>query len=161
MNIITLFINQLEQNSVIYEDLLSDIPRDILKVHRLGGKWSIHEHACHMAEVEHLMYDRFLTFHNVEYPVFQPFLQEKARPDIHLLELNFDKSVRQFKEERRKTVQLIRGFSDIDWKKEATHPEYKQYNAKILLRHLIMHDHFHMYRMEELWLTRDPYLKKP
>jgi uncharacterized damage-inducible protein DinB len=153
-------MTQLEQNRLIYQDLLIEIPREILKEHRLGGKWSIHEHACHMAEVEHLMYDRFLTFKNVEYPVFQPFLQEKARPDIHLMELDFDMSVHQFMEERQRTVELIREFSEEDWKKEATHPEYKQYNAKTLLRHLVMHDHFHMYRMEELWLTRDPYLKQ-
>lgn len=158
MDIISVFINQLEQNSWIYEDLLSEIPLEIMKKRRLGDKWSIHEHACHMAEVEHLMYDRFLTFKNVEYPVFQPFLQEKARPEIQLLDMNFKKAVRQFKEERKKTIQLIRQFEETDWKKEATHPEYQQYNAKILLRHLLMHDHFHMYRMEELWLTRDPYL---
>jgi uncharacterized damage-inducible protein DinB len=160
MDIIRLFINQLEQNILIYEDLLADIPKESMKVRRMAEKWSIHEHACHMAEVEHLMYDRFLTFKNVEYPVFQPFLQEKARPDIHLLEMDFKKAIRHFKQERTRTVQLVRGFDENDWKKEATHPEYKEYNAKILLRHLLMHDNFHMYRMEELWLTRDPYLKQ-
>jgi len=28
-----------------------------------------------------------------------------------------------------------------------------------LERHILMHDHWHMYRMEELWLTRDAYLQ--
>ena len=45
-----------------------------------------------------------------------------------------------------------------DWEKTATHPEYEQYSLIILARHILMHDHWHMYRMEELWLTRDEYL---
>ena len=44
------------------------------------------------------------------------------------------------------------------WQKTATHPEYAQYSFYILVRHILMHDHWHMYRMEELWLTRDEYL---
>jgi hypothetical protein len=45
-----------------------------------------------------------------------------------------------------------------DWEKVATHPEYTHYTLYILARHILMHDHWHMYRMEELWLTRDEYL---
>ncbi len=159
MDIIALFIRQLEQNVQIYKDLLTDIPGELLKKRRIENKWSIHEHACHMAEVEHLMHDRFLTIKNVEYPVFQPFLQERNWPDIHLMEVDLRDAVKRFKRDRLKTIQLARTFDEEDWKKEAIHPEYQEYNAKILLRHLLFHDNFHMYRMEELWLTRDAYLK--
>ena len=36
------------------------------------------------------------------------------------------------------------------WEKMATHPEYESYSLYILTRHLLMHDHWHMYRMAEL-----------
>lgn len=159
-DITSLFITQLGQNIRIYEDLLSNIPEAQMKVRRLSEKWSIHEHACHMAEVEHLMHDRFLTIKNVEYPVFQPFHQGKIRPEEALMGMDLKRSMKKFKSERNKTIALLNTFEESDWKKEATHPEYKYYNAKILLRHLIMHDNFHMYRMEELWLTTDDYLQK-
>lgn len=39
-------------------------------------------------------------------------------------------------------------------------PEYALYSLFILARHILMHDHGHIYRMEERWLTRDAYLTK-
>ena len=59
---------------------------------------------------------------------------------------------------RRKTVELARTLSPEDWRKEATQPEYEYYTAKILLRHMLMHDNLHMYRIEQLWLTREVFL---
>jgi len=44
--------------------------------------------------------------------------------------------------------------------KETSRPEYENYSLFILVRHILMHNHWHMYRMEELWLTRDAYLTK-
>lgn len=33
-----------------------------------------------------------------------------------------------------------------------------EYTPEIMLGHLVMHDQLHMYRIEELWLTRDEFL---
>ena len=55
---------------------------------------------------------------------------------------------------------LIRSADKSIWIKEAEHPEYHIYTPYIMLRHRLMHDHFHMYRIEELWLTNEEYLKK-
>jgi hypothetical protein len=46
------------------------------------------------------------------------------------------------------------------WQKTGIHPEYELYSLSILGRHILMHDFWHMYRIEELWLTRDAYLTK-
>ncbi|MDA0195055.1 MAG: hypothetical protein O2951_08420 [Bacteroidetes bacterium] len=57
-------------------------------------------------------------------------------------------------------VSLVKSFENDLWSKTAVHPEFNKYSHYILLRHAMMHDHFHMYRIEELWLTKDEYLKK-
>ena len=44
------------------------------------------------------------------------------------------------------------------WTRKAKHKEYIEYTPYIMLRHILMHDHFHMYRIEELWLTTDEFL---
>ena len=36
----------------------------------------------------------------------------------------------------------------------------KKYNFEIVLNHILFHDYWHMYRIEELWLTKDEYLSK-
>jgi hypothetical protein len=67
----------------------------------------------------------------------------------------------QFTRYRYKQLLLLESADHITWKKTATHPEYEAYSLYILTRHVLMHDYWHMYRMEELWLTRDVYLTKP
>jgi hypothetical protein len=39
--------------------------------------------------------------------------------------------------------------------KSAGHEECSEYTLYIMLRHTLTHDHVHIYRMEELWLTQD------
>jgi hypothetical protein len=65
-----------------------------------------------------------------------------------------------FNQYREKQVSLLETADDITWQKTGRHPEYTLYSLYILARHILMHDHWHMYRMEELWLTRDEYLTK-
>ena len=38
-------------------------------------------------------------------------------------------------------------------------PEYTDYSLKILAGHVFMHDGFHRYGMEDLWLLKDEFLK--
>ena len=61
---------------------------------------------------------------------------------------------------RNKEIDLLGSADDIMWQKRASHPEYESYSLYILARHTLMHDFRHMYRIEELWLTRDAYLTK-
>ncbi len=66
----------------------------------------------------------------------------------------------QFARCRNEQLVLLDGANDVAWQKQATHPEYESYSLYILTRHTLMHDYWHMYRIEELWLTRDKYLTK-
>lgn len=151
-------IRHLVDGPALLKDLLGDISPERYKVRRIPSKWSIHEHACHLADVEALMYDRLLTFRNVDYPVFQPFIPGTTFRDDHLMTVSLDDALERYSSLRAKTIELARSLEDKDWEKEATHPEYEQYTAKILLRHLLMHDSLHQYRIEQLWLTREAFL---
>jgi hypothetical protein len=68
--------------------------------------------------------------------------------------------IEQFKAMREKQLDLLKNVGPEDWEKMAFHPEYDQYGLLILARHVFMHDHWHLYRMEELWLTKDEYLTR-
>ena len=153
-----IIISHLAQGPALLRDLLNSIPKERYKERRLPGRWTIHEHACHLSEVDSMMYDRLLTFKNADYPVFEPFLPGTNVGDAHLIDLDLEECLRRFEKMRGKTVELAGTLSPEDWRKEATHPEYEYYTAKILLRHMLMHDNLHMYRMEQLWLTREAFL---
>jgi hypothetical protein len=74
--------------------------------------------------------------------------------------MSIDAALDQFARYRASQLLLLESADKTTWKKTASHPEYDHYSLYILTRHILMHDHWHMYRMEELWLTRDAYLTR-
>ena len=155
---IHLILQQLAQAPALLHDLVEGIPPELHKQHRIPGKWCIHEHACHLADVHSMMITRFEQFKKEEHPAFVPFLPGQTISDHHLMDMDLQESLLHFAQDREQLLNLLNSFTDTDWAKTATHPEYTQFTAKIFARHIMMHDHLHMYRIEELWLTEDAYL---
>ena len=153
MRLTTTMINALSHSPAILADMLRDIPADLRKQHRRPGKWSIHEHTCHLAQADLMILERFRTFAREEHPVFTLYLPGTTVED-NLMDLDLEEQMASFTHSRATMVELLNSYSSNVWERSAEHPEYTQYSPYILLRHTLMHDHFHMYRIEELWLTR-------
>jgi len=152
-------ISILEKAPSTLKDLLSEIPGNMLKIKRRPEKWSIHENACHLAEVHPMMIKRFKRFKSEKNPEFKPYLPgSDTTPDDNLIDLNLIESLARFEDDRKELIELVSTFTEQDWINEAIHPEYIIFTAEIFLRHIMMHDQLHMYRIEELWLTRDAFL---
>ena len=157
---ISTLINQLAVMPDLLEDLVASIPPEVIEFRRIPSRWSIHENVCHLAETQDMIYDRLVTFKNADYPFFEPFLPGETNSEEHLKDMNLIKCLRHFRKVRARQIELAKTFKPEDWYKKASHPQYKQYDTKILLRHILMHDHFHMYRVEELWLTHERFLPR-
>lgn len=137
------------------KELVQSVPEEMRKQHRLPGKWSIHEHACHLAVVDDMVTKRLDQFIQEEHPVFQPYIPGQCDDDVNLLELDLDKSLERFENERPQLIQKFSSLTNEQWSKPADHPEYFEYTPYIMVRHIWLHDHFHMYRIEELILTKE------
>ncbi len=161
MNDISLLIDSLVNAPVILYNLAASIPNQQLKQRRIKNKWTIHEHICHLAEAEGMIHNRFQEFKNNPAPVFDAYLPESNIKTDQLLDLDLNVQMQRFKRVRGLTVDLVKSFNQLIWDRQAIHEEYDDYGAYILLRHVVMHDYFHMYRIEELWLTKDKYLIQP
>lgn len=151
----------LRQAPAILSAFISDIPEDKLDHRRCEGCWTIAEHLSHLAQVQPMLLERIQRFIDEERPEFIPYIpgegeDEPATPERMAIE----DALSQFSAIRRRQLNLLEGASDATWEKQAVHPEYDQYGFHILVRHVLMHDHWHMYRMEELWLTKEPYLTR-
>ena len=151
-------ISGLNESHVILSGLIMELPDAVLNLRRAAGHWTIAEHGAHLAEVQPMLAQRVERILNEDTPEFVPFIPDEnddtAPPDIPPVR----EVLASFKEGRDRIVQLLGQAGPEDWKRMAVHPEYDQYGLLILARHILMHDHWHMYRMEELWLTRDSYL---
>ncbi|MEO9801940.1 MAG: DinB family protein [Reichenbachiella sp.] len=158
MNDIDTMIECIRPNPQILSNLIKSIPRELLKTQRIFGKWSIQEHVCHLAQAEQMILNRFKDFKKLEKPHFKPYLPDEITPLSELSKQSIEEEIEEYMRLRGVLIDLLQSFDDSIWKKKAEHNEYMEYNAYILLRHTLMHDHFHMYRIEELWLTKQKYL---
>ena len=151
----------LRRSPAILAQFVRTIPEDRLDIRRGEGFWTIAEHVSHLAQVQPMLLQRMERFMAEEVPVFVPYLPgagegEPATPP----RMEMAAALEQFADYRGRQLRLLETADGSVWRKPATHPEYEAYSLYILTRHALMHDHWHMYRMEELWLTRDAFLTR-
>jgi hypothetical protein len=145
----------LERAPDIVVPLVRQADPAILKRRPAPGEWSIHENACHLAEVHPLFFRRLdLMLAEVD-PVIRSYDPGRDDPEDALLSLDLDASLRRFEADRARLVARLRDLRPGDWARTARHDEYNSYSVYAMFRHLALHDFHHAYRIEELLLRRD------
>ena len=148
-------IEALERAPNVVVPLVREMPPALLKRRPPTGKWSVHEHACHLAVVHRLFFDRLDTMLSVPAPVITPYDPGSDDPDDRLLKLDLDAMLNDYVNDRRTLVERLRQLSPEEWSRTAEHGEYSHYSVFIMFRHVALHDFFHAYRIEELLLRKD------
>ncbi|MBV9924800.1 MAG: DinB family protein [Acidobacteria bacterium] len=148
-------IQALENAPAVIIPLVREVPREVLRRRPAPGRWSAHEHACHLADVHALFFRRLEQFLTEARPRIRPFDPAAQRPDGELLGVDLDDALARFAEDRRALVARLRELSPEVWRREADHDEYSLYTCFIMFRHLALHDFLHAYRVEELLLKKD------
>jgi hypothetical protein len=155
MESVSAVIDALERAPSVVVPLVREVPATVLKRRPKPGKWSAHEHACHLAVVHGLFFERLEQILASPEPVITPYDPGTQDPDDALLRLDLDDSIDSFARDRVRLVKRLRELSPADWRRTAEHAEYSHYSVLIMFRHLALHDFFHAYRIEELLLNRE------
>ena len=155
MESIPAVVDALERAPAVVVPLVREVPAAVLRRRPRSGKWSVHEHACHLAVVHGLFFQRLEHMLVHPAPVITPYDPGTQDPDDSLLRLDLDESLESFARDRERLVARIRDLAPSDWRKSADHAEYSHYSVFIMFRHLALHDFFHAYRIEELLLNRE------
>jgi hypothetical protein len=149
-------IDALERAPEIVVPLVREVPPSVLKRRPATGKWSAHEHACHLAVVSpRLFFDRLDQMLTTRSPVITPYNPDQDDPDDLLLGMDLEKALDQYVSDRRRLVARLQQLAPEEWDRTAEHGEYSHYSVFIMFRHLALHDFFHAYRIEELLLKRE------
>src|SRR5262245_56077704 len=135
--------------------LVREVPPVLLKRRPTPGKWSAHEHACHLAFVHQLFFDRLEQILASPAPVITPYDPGQSDPDDLLLRMDLEESLQRYVADRRRLVERLRALTPVDWTRTAEHGEYSHYSVLIMFRHVALHDFFHAYRIEELLLRKE------
>ena len=149
----------LKQSASILSAFVHSIPADQLTRRRGSDCWTLSEHVSHLAQVQPMLLERLQRFRDEDHPVFVPYIPGEGEegPDTPAV-MPIDAALEQFAFFRGRQVALLSGVPAVVWEKTGSHPEYTIYSFYILVRHILIHDQWHIYRMEELWLSRDEYL---
>ena len=143
-------IENISKTPILLKELISELPKDRLTKELKKGKWSIHEHATHVAISDIYGFQKRLKqFSEEENPTIKP-LSGADFDKAFFINLNLNDTLEQFFEHRKETIEMARSLPTELMTKSAYHPEYDIYTPYIMLRHLMMHDHYHMYAIEDL-----------
>jgi hypothetical protein len=154
MNSVPAVLDALERAPAIVVPLVREVPPALLRRRPKPGKWSAHEHACHLSVVHGLFFGRLDQFLAEPAPVFRPYDPGHETPDDALLKLDLDGCLRAFAADRARLVERLRTLAPAEWARTAEHPQYSHYSVFIMFRHLALHDFLHAYRIEQLLLER-------
>jgi hypothetical protein len=143
-------LNALQETPRILKELIDEIEPKLYKKEIISGRWNIHEHATHVAVGDLYGFQKRLSeFKKLEHPIFEPLSGDNFSKEF-FLDLDLEQTLNEFIKVRQETIQLANSFDVDEWHKEATHPEYKRYTPYIMLHHLLMHDHAHLYKIEDM-----------
>jgi uncharacterized damage-inducible protein DinB len=148
----------LENNKKILRQFVSAMSQEE-RARRVRDYWTIEEHIDHLVECQRILLARIELFLKEETPVMVPY-QPSAQAEERSGRKPVDERVAEFCELRDRQMRLIKKAGSSVWRKRGQHEEYSRYTFEILLRHIVLHDSFHMYRMEELWLMKEEYIKE-
>ncbi len=155
MNSPDLVITSLSNAPRIIIPLVYEVPVEVRKRRPLPRKWSAHEHACHLAEVNPVFLARLEKILSEPTPKITSYLPDKAEEEGTLLKMDLDEAMDRFSRDRENLVVRLKELSEQDWGRIADHEEYSHYSVLIMFRHLAMHDMLHAFRIEELLLKKD------
>jgi hypothetical protein len=148
-------IDALERAPEIVVPLVREVPPTVMKRRPATGKWSAHEHACHLAVVHRLFFERLDQMLAAPSPLITPYDPGQNDPDDLLIGMELDRALDQYVSDRHRLVARLRQLGPHEWDRTAEHGEYSHYSVVIMFRHLALHDFFHAYRIEELLLKRE------
>jgi len=148
----------LKRTPRIITGFVESIPREKRHQRRGDGFWTIAEHVSHLAQVQPMLLERLQRFIDEDRPAFIPYVPADYEEEGLPPEMEAAEALKSFALSRDTQLAVLGKTDEGVWQKTGIHPEYEQYSFTILVRHILMHDYWHMYRMEELWLSRDAYL---
>lgn len=148
-------IASLEAAPGIIIGLVREVPRRYLKRRPEPDKWSAHEHACHISTGDTAFLSRLELMLSCPHPRIKSMVPSPDEETGSLLNVDLYEALEQYVQERARVVERLKELSEEDWQRTAEHEAFSHYSVYIMFRHLLMHEMFHAYRIDELMLKKD------
>ena len=151
----TTLIAALENAPGVIIPLIREVPPQYLKRRPSPTKWSAYEHACHLSGSDRPFLARLDLMLSAPEPYIKSIVNSPEEEAGALLNIDLDESLDRYVRERALLVKRLKGLSEEDWQRTAEHEAFSHYSVWIMFRHVLNHEMFHAYRIEELLLKKD------
>ena len=148
-------IAALENAPGVIIPLIREVPPEFLKRRPSPTKWSAYEHACHLSGTVEPFLARLELILSAPTPFIRSIVNSPEVESGALLNIDLDESLDRYVSERASLVKRLKELSVEDWQRTAEHEAFSHYSVWIMFRHLLNHEMFHAYRIEELLLKKD------
>lgn len=119
------------------------------------GKWSAYEHAVHLSQSDVAFRARLELILTTDEPIIKTIENSAEDEAGAMLEVDLDESLERYVRERASLVERLKQLTPEQWYKTAVHEAFDHYSVFIMFRHVLNHEMFHSYRIEELLLKKD------
>jgi uncharacterized damage-inducible protein DinB len=150
----TEILGALGQGPPLVATLIAELPAAERTWRPRPGKWSAHEHAAHLARMEPMWAGRAERILIEDHPTiisYEPDVDEA--PDA-LLHDDLPSALDALARGRAALRTRLASLPESVWDRPATHTAHGRYSLRLMLRHVVLHDHLHAYRIEEILLRR-------
>jgi hypothetical protein len=113
------------------------------------GKWSSHEHACHLALMEPRWAERVERIVREDRPAIPSYEPDADEAPDRLLGMDLAAALDAWEAGRRALVERLTDLPGEAWAREAVHSSHARYSLRLMARHAALHDMLHAYRIEE------------
>src|SRR5205823_1454622 len=93
-------INALENAPAIILPLVREVPSEVMKRRPQPRKWSAHEHACHLAEVQPMFFKRLELMLSEPRSRIKAYYPDEAMEEGALLLVDLDEALERYKSDR-------------------------------------------------------------
>lgn len=138
----------------VIADFMDTLPEAVLDRKRNEETWTAREHLYHIVDVQDMLLSRILIIRDDENPIMVPFYPENE--EINRYE-SIAAALKKYKDLREKQLEVLSGLSEAVLAKKAVHKQYSEYSIPVIVNHMIFHEYWHMYRMEEICFVKDEF----
>jgi hypothetical protein len=150
-------VRQLDENRETLKALIALIDTERQAAVFYEGQWTVKEHVKHLLMTQFLLKKRIQLFIENEHPEITPYNPEKDEIDSSGDIYDY---IDRFCALREEQLELLRSAPEAVFDRAGSHPGYEKYSFLILVRHIAMHDQFHLYRIEDLGLAKPDYIER-
>lgn len=136
-------INQLENNSEVFRNLLSGMPDEMIKWKPAKNKWSLLEIVCHLYDEEREDFRARLAKILLEDAEWDPIDPQGWVASREYSKKDYNTVLNDFLNERKISIEWLKSLKVHDWNIKAIHPKFGEFSAIGMLSNWLAHDYLH------------------